>query len=217
MENEINSEAYKLARKDFVNFVYDRFDSRKDDITKLTNDLLDEILEELKKHIYTSDNRFYTYGRRDFLQKEIDFYLDNNQLVDAFINFYQYIEADTWIDLAAIPEGLNVQEVLDNDYKYKEDGIICEQEKNKIIEIINALKNYLECKEFVSIFDNNKKDNIYGIQKEREIKLDDGTVIGREYYIDSDNDIEESNSAELLDEISKIFDNLFPTDENADS
>lgn len=36
MENEINLEDYKLARKDFVNFVYNRFDSKKDDITKLT-------------------------------------------------------------------------------------------------------------------------------------------------------------------------------------
>ena len=151
------------------------------------------------------------------MQKEIDFYLDKNQLVDAFVNFYQYAEANTWIDLSAIPENLNVQEILDNDYKYKEDGIICEQEKNKIIEIIKTLKDGLEGKELSAVSDNNKKDNIYGIEKEREIKLEDGTVIGREYYVDSNNDVEGSKAVESLDELSKIFDNLFPSDETADS
>lgn len=131
----------RLHRRDFIEFINNKFNYRKDDISKLTVDVLDEIYSELLKYNYNTDDRFYTYCRRDFLQKEIDFYLANNQLLDAFVNFCEYVEANTWIDLASTPEGLNIREVLDNDSKYKEDGIICEEEKNKIIEMINTLKD----------------------------------------------------------------------------
>ena len=133
----------KLNRDSFVKLVFNKFDNRTDDITKLTSNVFDEILKELTKYEYEIDDRFYTYGRRDFLEVEIDEYLKEGNIKDAWWNFDEYIRADIWISGLDFPDELDFKLVTKENEEYKNDGIICMQEKDRIIAMLNKMKGFL--------------------------------------------------------------------------
>lgn len=132
----------ELKRTELVDLINDKFNWRSDDISKFTISIIDNIVNMMKNYSYKSDNRFYTFGRREFLEKEIKDYLDNNNVLDAYIDFYEYVDADNlWISFSDIPTSMNPQIVIKEHEEYKNEGIICEQEKNEIIDILTRFKN----------------------------------------------------------------------------
>ena len=141
---EILNGFMKLYRRDLIKFINNKFNYTRDDSSRLTKETLNDILKKINSHSYILDNRFYTYGKREMLEKEIKNYIENDLLIDAFVDIYHYINADTWINLSSIPENLNIKEIIITNNEYKEDGIICEQEKNKIIEMLRLLRSGME-------------------------------------------------------------------------
>lgn len=132
----------ELKRTELVDLINDKFNWRSDDISKFTISIIDNIVNMMENYSYKSDNRFYTFGRREFLEKEIKEYLGNNNVLDAYIDFYEYVDADNlWISFSDIPTSMNPQIVIKEHEEYKNEGIICEQEKNEIIDILTRFKN----------------------------------------------------------------------------
>ena len=122
---DIKPEEYRLSRKKLISFINSKYDYRKDDISKLTTNVLEDILEELKRYLYENDNRFNIAGRRSELEKEIENNISNNNLLEAFCGFYEYIETG--------------------------DEKICKQEKDKIILMINKIKDYMDVTEILNL------------------------------------------------------------------
>ena len=100
---DINPEEYILKRSDLINFVNSKFNYKTDDISELTKEKLDEILEELKKHIYTYDHNFYAIGTRNSLEKEFKKHIDKDEILNAFIKIFSYITGENEISIADIP------------------------------------------------------------------------------------------------------------------
>ena len=142
----------KLKRDVLVKIV-DEFSSNykkeEDDLKKkdLIENMLNDLENTLLKNNCEYDKRFVTYCRRDFLRKEFTSRLNkenidnyNDYLIDAFYDLYDYIVCDVWIQLSFIPKELDAKEIITEDDNYKKDGIICEQEKDKIIKMIHKNK-----------------------------------------------------------------------------
>lgn len=106
----------------------------------------DAIENEINNHIFEIDNRFVTYGRRDFLQKEFEKYLNNNDYLNALINLQEYMcDYTSFLTPADIPKGekRNFHDILKDNDDYFKDGIICLQEKNIIIDMISVFKKFI--------------------------------------------------------------------------
>lgn len=107
--------------------------------------LLNDLKTEINNHLLEVDNRFVTYGRRNFLKQQFEDYLNNNSYTDAFMNLEEYILGYTsFLTPGDIPpeENRKFRDVLMDNDNYFKDGIICLQEKNIIIEMINEFRNY---------------------------------------------------------------------------
>lgn len=142
----------KLNRGDLLEIVH-KFDFKnkenKDntDNKQVLYELLLNLEQVLNKYNLKEDDRFFTYCRREHLRKEFTDKLNkkhietnSDYLTDAYYNLYDYIVNDTWISLASIPEGVSAKEVLKKDEEYKKSGIICSQEKQILLEMIQELK-----------------------------------------------------------------------------
>ena len=111
---------------------------------------LDGLNDIISKYDYENDERFVTYGRRDFLRKEFSDYLNEKtysgrgKFNDAFVNLAEYYTGNTWISINSIPKDVNFSKINIMDYKYKEDGIICKQEIKVIKEMIQEFKSHLD-------------------------------------------------------------------------
>ena len=130
---------------------YDSFD--------IPNDLYLNYFAKLEKifadHTFAYDNRFVTYGRLDFLRSELTQRLNDETLkikkpnfvnqwdnrLGAYFDLSDYIIGDRHINIASVPNGMNFHEILQQNDEYYKDGIICEQEKEILIEMINEIKN----------------------------------------------------------------------------
>lgn len=111
--------------------------------------LLNNLEEELNKAKYVKDNRFYTYGRRDFLRKEFSDILDEkipyrpNRYFGALINLEEYIRAESsFFNPGQIPTELkkDFHNILRDHDRYNKIGIICEEEKNILLDMIQEFK-----------------------------------------------------------------------------
>lgn len=120
---------------------------------------LDGLNELISKYEYDLDERFFTYGRRDFLRKEFSDYLNERiycgrgKYNDAFSDLTDYYSGNSWISMSSVPEGLDFREITNADVEYKKQGIICKQEVDIINEMIQEFKEHLK-----EIKDNNNKD-----------------------------------------------------------
>lgn len=112
--------------------------------------LLNNLEEELNKAKYTKDNRFYTYGRREFLRKEFTDILDEkilykpNRYFGALINLEEYINAESsFFNPGQIPSELRKEfhNILKEHDRYNKLGIICEEEKNILLDMIKEFKD----------------------------------------------------------------------------
>lgn len=92
---------------------------------------------------YKSDLRYVTYGRLDFLEKEIHKFLDSNDLEGALSNFYEYVNLPGYFSFNQVPNNSDFKKILKNYDDYYKLGIICEEEKNKILNIVDIIENYI--------------------------------------------------------------------------
>ena len=112
--------------------------------------LLNHLENEILKHEYEFDNRFVTYCRRDFLRKEFTYYLEENtfsgigKFNDAYVDLCEYFYGDTWISGGSVPENLDAENVIIQDYEYKNSGIICQQEKEILLDMIKEFKHHIK-------------------------------------------------------------------------
>lgn len=111
--------------------------------------LLNNLEEELNKAKYIKDNRFYTYGRREFLRNEFTDILDEkipyrpNRYFGALINLEEYIRAESsFFNPGQIPNELrnDFHNILREHDRYNKLGIICEEEKNILLDMIREFK-----------------------------------------------------------------------------
>ena len=95
----------------------------------------------LNKYSYKADSRFVTYGRLDFLEKEMHEKIANNDMLGTLINFNEYIRGYSHMfQPSHIPNSEDYHTLLKKYDEYYNDGIICEQEKNKIIELMHYIE-----------------------------------------------------------------------------
>lgn len=146
----------KLKRKKLVGIMqtfYNEYQNETDQNRKkeLMKNLMLNLEKELNTKKISSDDRFYTYCRREFLRKEFtdklnkeNIKMNNDYLLDAYYNLYDYISNDTWISLSSIPNGISAQEVIKKDEEYKKSGVICLQEKEILLDMINELNQAIE-------------------------------------------------------------------------
>lgn len=114
------------------------------EILKTLNKIRDKIY---KVKFYYEDYNFFTCGRRDALRKEFySFFKDKDMLYKginfvyyfAFKNLAEYIECDVWVNKRY------GKEVVEKSEEYKNKGIICEQEKDIILEIISEFETRIK-------------------------------------------------------------------------
>ena len=93
---------------------------------------------------------FIMNSRRKELKDNIMNRLNKSEIVledvlESLFNFGEFIQDEYSGDLIIISKELNkpVQELVNMDEKYRNKGIICEQEKQEIMEIINKLENVI--------------------------------------------------------------------------
>lgn len=123
--------------------------SNETDKIKLYENIIEKIENILLEHTYKQDIRFVTYGRRDFLLQELSKRLNRevytkDYLREAFDDISDYIYNDTWIPINSIPKNLNCNEILKLDEQYKKDGIICEKEKDILLNMIYIFREKIE-------------------------------------------------------------------------
>lgn len=112
--------------------------------------LLENLENELNNAKCHSDSRFYTYGRRDFLRKEFSDILDEkipykpNRYFGALINLEEYIRAESsFFNPGQVPSELrkDFHKLLREHDNYNKTGIICNKEKNVLLDMINEFKS----------------------------------------------------------------------------
>lgn len=142
----------KLYRKELIDFEnqWTKEHHNVDDNPKEYLSFLDGLTNIISNHDYELDDRFVTYGRRDFLRKEFTDYLNENlysgrgKYNDAYNDLADYYTGNTWIPIGSIPDDKNIHSIIDKDTEYKNEGIICKQEIDIINEMIEEFRNFLE-------------------------------------------------------------------------
>lgn len=150
----------QLKRQNLVNII-EKKDKKKNFDKEEFLTYLNVLEEEMNKHSYKSDNRFISYGRREFLRKELTERLnlakqanDINKYLDALADLEEYIYTQNHIWISTIPDNIKVdfRKLDKTNTEYYNSGIICKEEKEIIIDMINEFKQELSI--------NNHLDNI---------------------------------------------------------
>ena len=74
---------------------------------------LDGLYELITNHDYEPDERFVTYGRRDFLRQEFSDYLNERTYCgrgkynDAFVDITDFYSGNSWISMSSVPQELD--------------------------------------------------------------------------------------------------------------
>ena len=141
----------KLNRSELINFEKQWLEEHpnKNDNPMAYISLLDGMNEIISSHDYELDDRFVTYGRRDFLRKEFSDYLNEKtysgrgKYNDAFVDLAEYYSGNTWINMGSVPEITDFHKIEEADSNYKKENIICKQEIDIIKEMIEEFKTNL--------------------------------------------------------------------------
>lgn len=124
---------------------------------KMYLDYFKEIENTFDNCVFENDKRFVTYGRLDFLHKELIERLNDEKLskpspnwkdkwdnrLGAFWDLSDYIRGDRHITLSSIPKGKNFKDVLIANDQYYDDGLICKEEKEVLLSMINEMKSFI--------------------------------------------------------------------------
>ena len=115
-------------------------------------DLLNKLIDEISKYDFELDENFVMNGRRNGLKNLIFERISkaNNQyeeiLKESLFNLWEFIGDEYDGNLMEISKQLKLplKKVIDMCEKYRLKNIICLQEKNIIIDIINEMKKYIK-------------------------------------------------------------------------
>lgn len=143
-----------LKRTDFINSV----DDNKIWTKSMTLIEIKELLEYLKNKIdeyeFDFDKNFIMNSRRKTLKSMIEERLlknnrDINELVsESLFNFFEFVSDKYPGGAGGIMStckelGITIKEFDSMDNEYRKKGIICVQERDVILEIIQVIKNYI--------------------------------------------------------------------------
>lgn len=206
----------QLQRKNLVNII-ENWDKKKE--TNIDKDAcltyLNKLEEEINKHSYKKDNRYITYGRREILRKEFTERLndtkqtnDINKYLDALADLEEYIYTQNHIWIGAILDNVKIDfKKLDKiNTEYYKSGIICKEEKDIIIDMINEFKEKLSINDHLeNIYNDKNIEMITNLNKQYNVNLN--------YTIESMNElmsiIDSAKSSFERKEIDSVFvDNL---------
>lgn len=177
----------QLQRKNLVNII-ENWDNRKEiNIDKeayLT--YLNKLEEEINKHSYKKDNRFITYGRRDFLRREFTERLnyavqsnDTNKYINALVDLEEYIYTQNYISITSIPnnETKDFRKLDKINTEYYNSGIICKEEKDIIIGMIQEFKQQLKETDNEKLYLHNETEDYFKKNGFVKIKKDNKIII----------------------------------------
>lgn len=184
-EVKVESETAKLKRIKLEKITQQFIDDTNEfEIFKIPDKLYLDYFEQIKKlftnHKFDEDYRFFTCGRLDFLKNELTERLNDTNLekedlnwkdkwdnrLGAFWDLYDYIRGDRHFTPADIPDGMNYRDMLIMNNKYYEDGYVCKQEKDILLEMINEISLFIESKQ-------NKKNEASPISKKLILKIEE--------------------------------------------
>ncbi len=141
-----------LKRTDFINSV----DSNKIWSKSMTLSeiklLLDHLENELSKYYYDKDKNFIMNNRRKVLKRMIEERLqkkdgNTNELVaESVFNFWEFVGDEYPGNIISDVQELNISIKKFNamDKAYREKGVICEQEKDTILEMIQFIRKNMD-------------------------------------------------------------------------
>ena len=137
----------KLERKALINYFVERneikqINASKDEYVKFLNELENLI----NNHEFLYDERFVTYGRRNFLKQEFNNFLQNNKFMNCLIDLEEYVYGhSSFFTFADIPQtkSSKFHDILKKHDDYYRDGIICLQEKDILLQMITDFKTKL--------------------------------------------------------------------------
>lgn len=112
-------------------------------------ELLDLLEKALSKYDFDIDNNFVVDGRRKNLKSSVEAILsktDENitmNILDALFIFWEFVNNEYYTITSEATQRLNItkEEMDAMCMKYTESGIICLQEKDIILEMIQLIKN----------------------------------------------------------------------------
>ena len=146
-----------LNRKEFVNLVdSDEIWSKKMTLVR-TKEMIEYLEKEMSKYYFEIDNNFIMNNRRKGLKSMIEERLlskdDNiNDVVsESLFNFWEFVNDEYAgnLSITSMELELPLNEVIKRDDEYRIKGIICTQEKDIILEIMELLKKYIDDKKGV--------------------------------------------------------------------
>ena len=141
----------KLYRSELINYEelwLKKHQNVKDNPIEYTS-FLDGLYELITNHDYESDERFVTYGRREFLRQEFSDYLNERTYCgrgkynDAFVDITDFYSGNSWISMSSVPQELDFRKINNADIEYKKDGIVCKQEADIILDMLKEFKEHL--------------------------------------------------------------------------
>lgn len=140
-----------LKRTDFINSVDSNKIWSKSMTIREIKDLLQFLENEISIYNFEKDENFIMNSRRKVLKDSIIGRLNKTDIViedilESLFNFWEFVQDEYSGDLILISKELNksVQDLVDMDQKYREKGIICVQEKDTILEIIQTISKHLD-------------------------------------------------------------------------
>lgn len=191
------------SRNDLIkiidNFYSNRDNLSDDDMIKLYLKVLNDLEGELLKYECIEDSRFVTFCRRDFLKEELTKSLLKKDFNQAFYDIVDYVKADTWISFGSVPNKYDFKKIDNDDCDYKKCGIVCIQEKEIILNMIQEFKNSLAGGKLT--FDD--RDNLIAVALDKLRLIPTGSEFTINQIIDNFGDIDDFN--EKFDIFNKVI------------
>ena len=138
-----------LTRKKLINTVDNNKIWNKTLTVQEIKEILNKLESELSRYYFEIDENFIINSRRKVLKEMIETRFQNNdeyrfeKVLDSLFNFWEYVNDEystiTLIDREEL--GISLEEFYEKDKKYREKGIICTQEKDEILQMIQIIRN----------------------------------------------------------------------------
>ena len=122
-----------LKRSELINIM-------KENETKISREHLDlgilksvlsSIIAKLDSTECMPDSRFSTYGRMEFLKEELNRNLNDKRYLDAYYDISDFLNGSR-NSVCMNPE------IMNNNIAYYKEDIVCKEEKEQLIEMINT-------------------------------------------------------------------------------
>ena len=144
----------KLNRNDFIKLVDNNKIWSKSMTLTETKELLEYLEKEISKYKYDYDKNFIMNSRRKELKSMIEERIFKNEgntseiTSELLFNFWEFVGDEYPGGPGGIMSvckdlGISIKEFDSIDNTYRKKGIICIQERDVILEIIQKIKNYI--------------------------------------------------------------------------